>query len=476
MRRRKAKPFFERLEVIDAGAKGKAIARAPDGRVVLLGNAVPGDIVDVQTTRKRKAYYEGFATEFHRLSDKRATPKCEHFGMCGGCKWQHLDYQQQLFYKQKEVLNNFKRIGHLDFPEPDPMLGCEEQYYYRNKLEFTFSDNRWLSPEEISSGIEIADRNALGFHIPGMWDKILDINSCHLQREPSNDIRLAIKKYAIEQHLAFFNLKKQQGFIRTLMIRTSRTGDLMVLLQFFEDDKEKREGLLNFLKDSFPEISSLLYTINRKGNDTLYDLEIHCYSGKNYITEEMEELQFKITAKSFYQTNSKQAYELYKVVREYAGLKGDEIVYDFYTGAGTIAQFIASRAAKVIGVDSVEEAILSAKENATMNAIENTEFLAGDMKLLFNSAFVDRYGKPDVVITDPPRDGMHKDVVMQLLDISPPRVVYVSCNSATQARDLDLMKERYEIKRIQTVDMFPQTHHVENVVLLEGRDMLRNNR
>ena len=469
MRKKTKRVVFENVMVTDAAAKGKTIGKAPDGRVIFLNNTVPGDVVDVQTTKKRKAYFEGTAINFHSLSDKRVDPVCQHFNVCGGCKWQDMGYEHQLFYKQKEVENNLKRIGHLDLPELTPILGSEQQYFYRNKMEFSFSDSRWLTLEEVKSDNQIEDRNALGFHIPGMWDKILDIKKCHLQKDPSNALRLETKKFAVENGLTFFNPRNQYGMLRTLMIRTSSIGEIMILVQFFENDKEKRELLLNHLSITFPEITSLLYVINPKQNDTIYDQEIICFSGRDHIFEEMEGLKFKINAKSFYQTNSEQAYELYKITRNFADLKGDELVYDLYTGTGTIAQFVSKKAKKVVGIESVPEAILDAKANAERNEIENVDFFVGDMKNVFNEQFIAQNGIPDVIITDPPRDGMHKDVVQQILNIAPKKVVYVSCNSATQARDLELMKEMYDITKVQPVDMFPQTHHVENVVLLEKK-------
>lgn len=469
MRKNRRRKTFENVTVIDAGAKGKSVGKAPDGRVIFLSNAVPGDVVDVMTTKKRKAYFEGVATKFHTLSDRRTEPVCQHFGTCGGCKWQHMGYEHQLYFKQKEVENNLKRIGNLELPETNPILGSKEQYFYRNKMEFSFSDSRWLTQKEIDSDKDIDDRNALGFHIPGMWDKILDIKKCHLQEDPSNAIRLETKQFANKNGLSFFNPRKQEGLLRTLMIRTSSTGEIMVLIQFFEEHKEYRELLLNHLKVTFPEITSLLYVINSKANDTIYDQEVICFAGRDHIFEEMEGLQFKINAKSFYQTNSAQAYELYKVTRDFAGLSGNELVYDLYTGTGTIAQFVAKDAKKVIGVESVPEAIADAKANAVHNQISNVEFFVGDMKNVFNDDFIKAHGQPDIIITDPPRDGMHKQVVEQLLQVAPPKIVYVSCNSATQARDLALMKEKYKVAKVQPVDMFPQTHHVENVVLLEKR-------
>ncbi len=469
MRRKNRRRTFENVEVVDAGAKGKSVGKAPDGRVIFLSNAVPGDVVDVQTTKKRKAYFEGIATHFHTLSDKRATPQCEHFGTCGGCKWQHMGYEHQLFFKQKEVENNLRRIGNIELPEATPILGSKKEYFYRNKMEFSFSDSRWLTQEEIDSEIPIEDRNALGFHIPGMWDKILDVKKCHLQEDPSNTIRLEIREFAIANGFSFFNPRSQKGLLRTMMLRTASTGEIMLLIQFCDDNKEQREMLLNHLQQKFPEITTLLYIINQKQNDTIYDQEVFCFAGRDHIFEEMEGLRFKITAKSFYQTNSEQAYELYKITRDFAGLTGTELVYDLYTGTGTIAQFISKNAKKVIGVESVPEAIEDAKTNALNNNITNVAFYVGDMKNVFNEEFINQHGTPDLVITDPPRDGMHKLVVEQLLLAAPKKIVYVSCNSATQARDLALLNEKYKVTKWQPVDMFPQTHHVENVVLLEKR-------
>jgi len=463
------KQIFEHIEVLDAGAKGKTIAKTPDGKVIFLPNAVPGDIVDIQTFKKRKAYYEGKAVAFHKLSEKRTIPVCVHFGVCGGCKWQDMAYEHQLYYKQKEVTNNLTRIGHIQLPEVTPILGSKNPYFYRNKMEFSFSDSRWLTQEEVKSGEDLGNRNALGFHIPGMWDKILDLKECHLQPDPSNTIRNAVKRFSIQNNLEFFNTRNQTGFLRTMMIRTSTTGDVMVVIQFFKEDKVNRELILNFIAETFPQITSLQYIINEKANDTIYDQEVICYKGTDHIFEEMEGLRFKINAKSFYQTNSYQAFELYKITRDFAGLTGNELVYDLYTGTGTIAQFVAKQAKKVIGVESVPDAITAAKENAQLNNINNVEFFVGDMKHVFNDSFIKKHGHPDVIITDPPRDGMHKDVVQQILNIAPKRIVYVSCNSATQARDLELMDAMYKVLKTQAVDMFPQTFHVENVVLLEKR-------
>ncbi len=467
-RKKTNRVILEDLLVIDAGAKGKSVAKAADGRVVFINNAVPGDVATVQTTKKRKAYFEGTAISFSKLSDKRVEPQCEHFGTCGGCKWQSMGYEHQLFYKQKEVENNLIRLGKIELPEITPIKAAKEQYFYRNKMEFSFSDNKWLTLEQIQSDEVIEDKNALGFHIPGMWDKILDLNKCHLQRDPSNAIRDFVKAKAKELEIPFYNVRNQTGFLRTLMIRTSSTGAVMVLLQLFEDT-EARVTLMDALQKEFSQITSLLYVINNKGNDTIYDQTVLVHSGEDHIMEEMEGLTFKINAKSFYQTNSEQAYELYKITRDFAGLTGKELVYDLYTGTGTIAQFVAKNAKKVIGVESVPDAITAAKENAERNNITNTEFYVGDMKNVFNEDFINTHGKADVVITDPPRDGMHADVVQQLINLNAPKIVYVSCNSATQARDLALLDENYKVIKTQSVDMFPQTYHVENVVLLERR-------
>ncbi|HLV92517.1 MAG TPA: 23S rRNA (uracil(1939)-C(5))-methyltransferase RlmD [Aequorivita sp.] len=469
MKRKTKRVVFEDLKVTDAGAKGKAIAHAPDGRVVFIDNAVPGDIATVQTFKKRKGFYEATATSFSKYSEKRSEPECPHFGVCGGCKWQNMGYEHQLFYKQNEVEQNLKRISKVELPPFSPILGSKKQYFYRNKMEFSFSNNKWLTLEQIKSGEVIENRNALGFHIPGMWDKILDLDKCYLQPDPSNAIRDFVKSKAEELGLAFYNTRNQEGFLRTLMIRISSTGETMVLIQFFHEDKKNRTLLMDAIVNEFPKLTSLLYVINSKGNDTIYDQEVHVYHGRDYILEEMEGLQFKVNAKSFYQTNSDQAYELYKITRDFAGLSGSELVYDLYTGTGTIAQFVSKNAAKVIGVEAVPEAIEAAKENAKLNNIDNTEFFVGDMKNVFNEAFIETNGKPDVVITDPPRDGMHANVVGQLLNLEAEKIVYVSCNSATQARDLALLDSKYKVTKVQPVDMFPQTHHVENVVLLEKR-------
>ena len=469
-RKQTNKVIFENITVIDAGAKGVSVAKAPEGQVIFIPNVVPGDVVDVQTLKKRKSYFEGKAIKFHSYSENRVEPVCQHFGACGGCKWQNMNYIQQLFYKNQEVYNNLKRIGKIELPDFEPILGSEKQYFYRNKMEFGFSDTRWLNETEIKSEDQsLSKKPALGFHIPRMWDKILDIEKCYLQEDPSNAIRNEVRRFATENDMTFFNARNHEGLLRTLMIRTASTGEIMVLIQFFKEDKAKRESLLNHIAEQFAQITSLQYVINSKANDTLYDQEIKLFKGRDYILEEMEGLHFSINAKSFYQTNSDQAHELYKITRDFAGLTGKELVYDLYTGTGTIAQFVSKNAKKVIGVEAVPEAITDARENAKRNNITNCEFYVGDMKNVFNDNFIALHGQPDVVITDPPRDGMHKDVVEQLIKIGADKIVYVSCNSATQARDLALLDVHYKVKRVRPVDMFPQTHHVENVVLLMKR-------
>ena len=466
MGRRSKNQLFEGVKVVDTASKGKTVAKTDEGAIIFLNSGVPGDVVDISTYKKRKGFYEGNIVKFHTLSELRTEPVCEHFGVCGGCKWQHMKYDAQLIFKQKEVAENLKRIGKLDLPELKPILAVENPYWYRNKMEFSFSNQRWLTKEEVDSGIEI-NRNALGFHKPGMWDKIVDVDKCHLQADPSNAIRNFVRSYAHKNELTFFDLKNQVGFLRSLMIRTTSSDEVMIVLQIFHKEDAILFPLLDAVATEFPNLTSIQYVINGKANDTIYDQEIVCCKGQDFITEVMEDLQFKITAKSFYQTNSLQAYELYKVVRELADLKGDELVYDLYTGTGTIAQFVAQNALKVVGVDVVPDSIEAAKTNAIHNKIDNVFFETGDMKDIFTEDFITRHGKASVVITDPPRDGMHKDVVQQLLYLNPERIVYVSCNSATQARDLYLMKENYRVIASQAVDMFPQTHHVENVVLLE---------
>ena len=455
---------IENIEIIDTANKGKSVAKH-DGRIIFVQGGVPGDICDITVFKRRKKYWEARIDVIKEKSKNRIEPKCEHFGSCGGCKWQNMSYSSQLHFKQSEVLNNLTRIGGVTISKYENILGSKEEYFYRNKMEFTFSNKKWLTNEEIKNDEEIKDKNALGFHVPGMFDKVIDLQKCHLQKEPSNKIRIAVRKYAKENNLEFFDIRNQTGLLRNLIIRTSTTNELMVLMQFYKNDKIEIEKLMIFLRDSFPEISSLLFTINKKANNTLYDQEILCFHGEKFITEKIEDLVFKIGPKSFFQTNSEQAKILYKKTRELAQLTGSEVVYDLYTG--TIAQFIAKQAKTVVGIDSVEEGIIAARENAKFNNISNCIFHTGDMKEIFTEEFIKQNLYPDVIITDPPRDGMHKKVVAQILSILPKKIIYVSCNSATQARDISLLKEKYIVSNIQTVDMFPQTHHVENIALLE---------
>lgn len=469
VRGKKVLPLINHLEIVDIAAEGKAIGKA-DGMVVFVPYVAPGDIVDVQVNRKRKSYMEATPVTFHKYSELRVKPQCEHFGLCGGCKWQHISYESQLHYKQKQVEDQLIRIGKLDVPAIQPIVPSDNHFFYRNKLEFTFSSSRWLTNEEIKSGTDITDRSAVGFHIPEMFDKVFDVKKCWLQNDPSNAIRDAVRSFALKHDLPFFDLRDHGGFLRNLIIRTSSTGDLMVIVSFYSENKQWRTKLLDHLADKFPSITSLMYVINGKPNDTITDQEIVCYKGNDHIFEEMEGLRFKIGPKSFYQTNSAQAYKLYKVTRDFAALRGDEIVYDLYTGTGTIANFVAGKASKVIGVEYVPEAIEDAKNNSALNSITNTQFFAGDMKDVLNQKFVETHGRPDVVILDPPRAGVHQDVIDTLLYIMPERIVYVSCNPATQARDLALLNDVYRIDAVQPVDMFPQTQHVENVVRLTRKD------
>lgn len=462
------KPLLENVKIEKIAAEGKSIAYIDD-KVLFVPNTVPGDIVDVQVTRKRKSFMEGFVTQIRQLSDLRTTPACSHFGVCGGCKWQNLPYEKQLEFKQQEIIDNLQRIGKVELNGIRPIIGSAQQLYYRNKLEFTFSSKRFLTREEIGSSEEIEHTPALGFHVPGLFDKVVDINHCYLQGEPSNEIRNFIKAHALKEGLNFYNIREQKGFLRTLIIRISSIGEVMVIIAFGHEDTEAREKLLKALTEQFPQITSLMYVINEKLNDTLTDQEIICYHGRDHIFEEMKGLKFKIGPKSFYQTNSEQAYNLYSQTRALAGLTGHETVYDLYTGTGTIANFVARQAAKVIGVEYVPEAIEDARVNSSINGITNTVFYAGDMKDVLNAAFIEHHGHPDVIITDPPRAGMHPDVVQTILNAAPKRIVYISCNSATQARDLQLLDVAYKVCAVQPVDMFPHTHHVENIVLLEAK-------
>jgi len=468
MRKRVKKnyPLIEAVEIIDAGSEGKALAKVND-MVIFVGNAVPGDIADLQLTLKKKNYAEARAVKFHKLSDKRSTAFCSHFGTCGGCKWQNMSYQWQLHYKQKQVVDNLTRIGKIELPEIQTILPSELDVHYRNKLEYTFSNRKWL--QSINEGDADVQMNALGFHIPQRFDKVLDIDKCYLQADPSNEIRNEIRKYALLNKLSFFDLKQQQGFLRTLIIRNTSIGEWMLILTFFYDDIEAREKLLTHLKESFPQITSLQYVINGKGNDTIQDQNVICFSGRPYIVEQMEGLSFRIGPKSFYQTNSKQAHELYKITRDFADFAGDELVYDLYTGTGTIANFIAKKVKKVVGIEYVPEAIADAKINAEVNHLGNTNFFSGDMSKVLNDTFIAENGNPDVVITDPPRAGMSPDVLDKLLQMAAKKIVYVSCNAATQARDLAILDAKYKVTKVRPVDMFPHTHHVENVVLLELR-------
>lgn len=462
---RKPQPIYPSVEIVDIAAEGKAIAKI-DNMIVFIPFVVPGDIVDLQLSRKKKNYAEGKPIRFEKYSDIRTEAFCEHFGICGGCKWQILPYEEQLRYKQKQVEDNLTRIGKIDLPEIKPILGSEKTTFYRNKLEYTFSNKKWLTWDQVKSGETFDNMNALGFHIPGCFDKVLEINKCWLQEDVSNQLRNFIRDYCYEKEYTFFDLRNRGGLMRTLIIRTSSTGELMVIVVFYDDDKEKHEDVLNAIAEQFPQITSLLYIINQKANDTITDQEVLTWKGNDYIYEEMEGLKFKIGPKSFYQTNSEQAYNLYKITRDFAGLTGDELVYDLYTGTGTIANFVARYARKVVGIEYVEDAIEDAKFNSQNNKIENTLFYAGDMKDILTQDFINEHGKPDVIITDPPRAGMHDNVIEAILFAEPEKVVYVSCNPATQARDLNLLDAKYKVEKVQPVDMFPHTHHVENVVLL----------
>ena len=471
-RKKKEPIILERVTITDVAAEGKAIAKVDD-LVIFVPYVVPGDVVDLRLRRKKKRYAEGEAIKFHEYSSVRTEPFCEHFGTCGGCKWQMLPYNEQLKYKQQQVYDNLKRIGKVDFPAISPILGSEKTTFYRNKLEFTFSNKRWLTQQEIEQDVVYDQMNALGFHIPGAFDKVLDINTCWLQSDLSNRIRNGVRTFALEHNYPFFDLKDHEGMLRNLIVRTSSTGEVMVILSCqVKTDEEKQlfEQMLQFLSDTFPEITSLQYVINNKVNEIITDLEIKTFKGTPYFYEEMEGLKFKIGPISFYQTNSNQAYELYKETRNLAQLTGEELVYDLYTGTGTIANFVARSAKKVIGIEYIPEAIEDAKENSRINNISNTQFYAGDMKDILTQEFVTEHGHPDVIITDPPRAGMHTDVINVILQAAPTRIVYVSCNPTTQARDVELLSDKYKVTAVQPVDMFPHTQHVENVILLEKKD------
>lgn len=467
-RKRKPLPLLEGVEIIDVAAEGKSLARVSE-MVVFIPFGAPGDVATVKLDKKKKSYAEGHIVELTKPSDLRVEPRCEHFTVCGGCRWQHLPYDFQLQAKQRQVTDALTRIAKVELPEVSPILGSENVWAYRNKMEYTFSNKSWLTFEQLNSGHEFPDRDAAGFHIPGAFDKVLDIKKCHLQEDFSNRLRLFIKDYAKSKGYTFYDLRNHTGLLRTVMIRTASTGQKMVVISFGEDRPEEIADILNAVQREFPELTSLLYVVNTKVNDTIGDLDILCHSGAEFIIEEMEGLKFRVGPKSFYQTNSAQAYRLYSVVRDFAGLKGDELVYDLYTGTGTIACFLARTASKVVGIEYVPEAIEDAKVNASINGLDNTLFYAGDMKDVLNAEFIERHGRPDVMVVDPPRAGMHEDVVKVILEAAPKTIVYVSCNPATQARDLALLDSIYKVTAVQPVDMFPHTHHVENVVKLELR-------
>ena len=470
-RKRKPLPILTDILITDVAAEGKAIAKV-DNLVIFVPYVVPGDVVDLQIKRKKHSYAEAEAIAIKKYSELRAKPFCKHFGVCGGCKWQCLPYEEQLRFKQKQVADNLTRIGKIELPEMMPILGSKHVARYRNKLEFGFSNKKWLTSEQVASGAQVDCMDAVGFHIPGAFDKILDIEECHLMDDINNRLRNGIRAYALAHGLTFFDLRQQTGLLRNMMLRTSATGEIMLLMQFCmrgADDEAQAKALLEHLHATFPEVTSLLYVNNTKCNDTIGDLDVITFAGTPFIYETMEGLRFKVGPKSFYQTNTEQAYELYKVARNFAALTGDELVYDLYTGTGTIANFVARQARQVVGIEYVPEAIEDAKVNAALNGLDNTLFYAGDMKDILTTGFIERHGKPDVIITDPPRAGMHADVVNAILFAAPRRIVYVSCNPATQARDLALLDADYRVTKVQPVDMFPQTHHVENVVCLERR-------
>lgn len=471
MRKKKNLPILENVTITAVAAEGKALARVDD-KVVFVPYVVPGDVVDLQVKKKKNSYMEAVAVNIHEYSPLRDTPFCQHYGVCGGCKWQCLKYEEQLKAKQQQVYDNLSRIGKVELPEFMPILGSKKTREYRNKLEYGFSDKRWLTEDEVKQNVKYDVMDAVGFHITGAFDKILDIEKCHLMDDLQNKIRNDIRDYALKNGLVFYDLRENKGLLRSMMLRNSNTGEFMLLMQFrieTPEEKEQAMALMQHLADTFPEITSLLYVDNHKCNDTFGDQEVHCFKGTDFIYETMEDLKFKVGPKSFYQTNTDQAYELYSVARNFAGLTGEELVYDLYTGTGTIANFVAKKAKKVIGIEYVPEAIEDAKVNSQINCIDNTLFYAGDMKDILNKDFIEEHGRPDVIITDPPRAGMHQDVIDTILFASPKRIVYVSCNPATQARDLQLLDADYKVMAVQPVDMFPHTQHVENVVLLEKR-------
>lgn len=466
-RNRQILPLLENVEIKDAGSEGKAVARV-DNMVIFVPFVVPGDVIDIQVIKRKRNYMEGKAVKMHKPSPLRITPRCEHFGVCGGCRWQNLPYDQQLHYKQQQVKDSFERIGKLSTETMLPILGSEKDYEYRNKLEFTFSNRRWLNDGELRKEEDV-NMDGMGFHLPGIFDRIIDLHHCYLQPSPSNEIRQALRQYTAEQHLPYYDNRKHEGLMRNLIIRTANSGDVMVIVVFARNKPDKINPLMDFLKESFPQITSLFYVVNTKLNATISDQETVLWSGEPFIMEHMEDLRFKVGPQSFYQTNAEQAYKLYSVARKFAALTGTETVYDLYCGAGTISNFVAHQAREVVGIEYVESAIDDARENSKINNLTNTHFVAGDMAKVFDDALIEQYGKPDVVITDPPRAGMHPKVVERLLALQPQRIVYVSCNPATQARDIAMLGADYEIAAIQPVDMFPQTQHVENVALLIRR-------
>jgi 23S rRNA (uracil1939-C5)-methyltransferase len=466
MGRKKELPLLEKIKITDIGAEGNAIARI-DNQVVFVPMLIPGDIVDIRISKKRRKYMEGSVIRFHEYSPDRIKPRCTHFGICGGCRWQHLPYHLQLHYKEKQVKDNLTRIGKADVGQINPIIGSPEIYFYRNKLEYTFSEKRWLTREELISDNDFIKEDALGFHIPGLFDKVLDIRECYLQPEPSNAIRDAVRRFAHKKSFPFYNTKQQSGFLRNLIIRNTSDGKVMVIVVFFLDEKKRIYDLMDFLGSEFPAISSLMYIINTKRNDSLADQKPILYKGEDHLLEETEGFKFRIGPKSFYQTNTKQLLRLYKAAKDFAGLKGDEVVYDLYTGTGTIANFVAGSARIVIGIEYIDEAVRDAIINSDINNIKNTRFFTGDIKSVLNEQFIASNGRPDVIFTDPPRAGMQKEVVRAIMTARPEKIVYISCNPSTQARDIEIMSGLYRVKKIQPVDMFPHTQHVENIVLMQ---------
>ncbi len=466
MRKHRKRKVLEDVEVVDIVARGKGFATMPNGKALFIDDAVPGDVVDVLVRKNTSGYVAGRVLNMKKPSEDRIDSFCEHFGTCGGCKWQYLDYQKQLEYKEKIVGDNFRRLGKLEFDEIRPIIGTKEQTFYRNKMEYTFSSNRWIDKHEVAEDERIDDRRGVGFYVPSSFLKVVDIKKCHLQGGGSNEVRNFLRDYAVEHDLTFYNLLKHTGFLRNLIVRTTVAGELMIVLQVAEQNQPLIEQVMEALLEQFPEVTSLNYVINQKRNDTMYDQEVITYHGQAFITEYLEELKFKISPKSFFQTNPKQALELYSIIRDFADLKGEELVYDLYTGTGSIAQFVSRYCKHVVGIEEVADAIKDAKYNSEQNELTNCDFIVGDVRKEFTAKLLEKYGTPDLIITDPPRAGLHPDVVRQLNQSGAERIVYVSCNPATQARDLGLMKEHYKIEKIQPVDMFPFTYHIENVVLL----------